>query len=73
MLERGRRWVSLGRAAKLLGMHYRTLLGHLEDPDGGGFTVLEHRARNGKRIRYLPMDEIKRAMGETPVASSEGD
>ncbi|MBT3267088.1 hypothetical protein HN371_08055 [Candidatus Poribacteria bacterium] len=69
MLHAGRRWVSLGRAAKMLGMHYRTLVRHLDDPADSGFEVLERPTINRKRLRYLAVDEIQKAMGETPVVS----
>ncbi len=64
MFHRRRKWVSLGRAAKLLGVHYTTLLRHLDKPGGSGFTVHEETSENGKRLRYLPLDEIHQAVGQ---------
>lgn len=67
MLHRKRKWMSLGRAAKLLGIHYTTLLRHLDKPGGSGFTVYEEISANGKRLRYLPLDEIRQAVGQEPT------
>jgi hypothetical protein len=64
MLKAGRRWISLGRAAAMLHMDYRTLVRHLDGPEDSGFTVLERLSESGKRLRYLRTDEVKRAMGE---------
>ena len=64
LLLKKRRWISLGRAAKLLGIHYTTLVRHLDKPGGSGFTVYEEKSRNGKRLRYLALDEIREAVGE---------
>ena len=69
MLADRKRWVSLGRAAKLLNMHYTTLLRHLEDSDAARFQVLERRSASGRRLRYLAVSEIRQAMGEVPVFS----
>jgi hypothetical protein len=65
MLHQGRKYISLGRAAKLLGMHYRTLVRQLEKPDNAGFEVYEEQTRNGKRLRYLPLEDVRRAAGMT--------
>ena len=64
MFHQKRKWVSLGRAAKLLGVHYTTLLRHLDKPGGCGFTVHEETSVNGKRLRYLALDEVRNAIGE---------
>ena len=73
MLAAGRRWVSLGRAAKLLGVSYRTLVRHLEDEKASGFQIHSRWSLNGKRLRYLALDEIQRAMGRIPEVPPKGD
>jgi hypothetical protein len=65
VLKAGRRWVSLGRASQMLNMNRRTLVRHLDGPEDSGFAVLERLSESGKRLRYLRMDQIRRAMGDT--------
>jgi hypothetical protein len=71
MLHAGDRWVSLGRAAVMMGMAYRSMIRHLELPDHG-FTVHETKDRVGKRHRYLMVREIQAAMGAPVPIPSKG-
>jgi hypothetical protein len=64
MMHAGARWLTLGRSAKLLGLHPQTLRRRLDGHGDGGFEVFERRSANGKRLRYLRVDEIRRAMGD---------
>jgi hypothetical protein len=62
MFHQKRKWISLGRSAELLECHVTTLRYHLDKPGGCGFSVYEETSENGKRLRYLALDEIRRAM-----------
>jgi len=64
MMHAGARYLTLGRAAKLLGLHPQTLRRRLDSHGDCGFQVLERRSANGKRLRYLRIDQIRRAMGD---------
>jgi hypothetical protein len=64
VLHRKRKWISLGRASKMLGVHYATLVRSLDKPGGCGFTVHQETTKNGKRLRYLALDEIRQAVGQ---------
>ncbi|MBT5710165.1 hypothetical protein HOI71_03915 [Candidatus Poribacteria bacterium] len=55
--------MTLGRAARLLGLHPQTLRRRLDQQGAGGFEIFERKSANGKRLRYLRADEIRRAMG----------
>lgn len=68
MFARKRKWISLGRASKLLGCHYTTLTRYLDKPEGCGFTVHEETGASGKRLRYLALDEILQAMGKESIS-----
>ena len=48
----------------MLGVHYATLVRHLDKPGGCGFTVHQETTKNGKRLRYLALDEILQAVGQ---------
>ena len=73
MLYAGRRWLSLGRSAKLLGVSYRTLIRHLEDEESSGFDLHVRHTFTGKRLRYLALDQILRATGRIPEVAPQGD
>jgi hypothetical protein len=68
MLARKRVWLSLGRSAVLLGCHVATLRRQLDKPGGCGFTVHQKISRNGRRFRYLALDELLHAIGQGPTS-----
>ena len=71
MIYRGRRWMTLGKAAKLLGTSRNTLRVLLTREKEHGFTVLEKVDVSGRVWRYLAEDEIRQTRGEAGVIVQE--
>jgi hypothetical protein len=71
MIFRGRRWLTLGKAAKLLGTSRKSLWLQLTRQPEHGFTVLEKVDRVGRVWRYLAEDEIRQTLGESDVSVPE--
>ena len=71
MIFRGRRWMTLGKAAKLLGTSRNTLRVLLTDQKEHGFTVLEKIDVSGRVWRYLAEDEVRQTRGEAGVVVQE--
>ena len=71
MIFRGRRWITLGRAAKLLGTSRNTLRVLLMREKEHGFTVLEKVDASGRVWRYLAEDEIRQTRGEAGAVVQE--
>ena len=71
MIFRGRRWMTLGKAAKLLGTSRKTLRVLLMREKEHGFTVLEKVDANGRVWRYLAEDELRQTRGEAGVVVQE--
>ena len=67
MIYRGRRWLTLGKAAKLLGTSRNTLRVLLTRKKEHGFTVLEKIDAAGRVWRHLAEDEIRQTLGEGDV------
>jgi hypothetical protein len=62
VLHNGHKHMTLPEAARVLDLHPRTLSRYLDQPDTAGFTVFERMSSNGRRLRYLPAHEVRRAM-----------
>ena len=71
MIFRGRRWMTLGKAAKLLGTSRNTLRVLLKHEKEHGFTVLEKIDANGRVWRYLAEDEVRQTCGAAGVVVQE--
>ena len=71
MIFRGRRWMTLGKAAKLMGTSRNTLRVLLMREKEHGFTVLEKVDANGRVWRYLTEDELRQTRGEAGVVVQE--
>jgi biotin operon repressor len=73
MIFRGRRWLTLGKAAKLLGTSRKSLWLLLKQQEEHGFTVLEKVDAAERVWRYLEEDEVRQTMGEGGVSVPERD
>jgi len=71
MIFRGRRWLTLGKAAKLLGTSRKSLWLLLTRQEEHGFTVLEKVDASERVWRYLAEDEIRQTLGEGGVSVPE--
>ena len=71
MIFRGKRWMTLGKAAKLLGTSRNTLRVLLTDQKEHGFTVLEKIDAAGRVWRYLAEDEVRQTRGEAGIVAQE--
>ena len=64
MLRRRKKWITLGVAAKHLGMGYRSLYDQVR-AGNSGFSVYKRIASDGRLFRFLDYAEVMEAVHGT--------